>query len=110
MLYPRSVASEKMAWVSDTVFSLLVCGVAFFGLTTAGFAVAWLRARERAIRAEHVPARDGAGRVQILERELDAMALELNRVDESQQFVQQLLEGRTQTPPRTVATSLVANR
>ena len=37
-----------MAPVSDTIFSLLLIASGVLGATTLGFAVAWVRARERA--------------------------------------------------------------
>jgi hypothetical protein len=80
--------------------------VIFFGTsctlfaTSVGFAVAWVRARERALRAETVmrPVAPGATETDRLERAVDAIALEVERISEGQRFVTRLLaEGAGQT-------------
>ena len=86
-----------MALVSDTVFSLLV--VACWGLaaSTAALAVAWIRARERAIRAEQgivQPRAAGDTRLEHLEDAVTNIADEVERVSEGQRFVTRLLEER----------------
>lgn len=86
-----------MAWVSDTVFSLLVLATGGLTATTVAFAVAWLRARERAIRAEEraAPVRDdGDARVDRVEQALEAIADDVARMAEGQQFVSRLLAER----------------
>jgi hypothetical protein len=90
-----------MAWVSDTVFSLLVVTSGVLAVSTVGFAVAWLRARERAIRAEpHVgQPRDGDARMERLEHAMESMAVEVERMAEGQQFVSRLLARRADREP-----------
>ncbi len=85
-----------MAWVSDTVFSLLVIASALFGASTIAFAVAWMRARERAIRAEsRVEQRPvGETRIDLLEHAMENVAVEVERIAEGQQFVSQVLSER----------------
>ena len=81
----------------------LLIAAAGFAATTAGFAAAWLRARERAIRAEARlsaadEARVGAGadvRFDRLEQIAEASALEIERVSEAQRFQAKLLAGRS---------------
>jgi hypothetical protein len=86
-----------MAWVSDTVFSLLLVTSGVFAATTVGFAVAWLRAREHAIRAEPRvgPVPEGDARMARLEQAMETMAVEVERMAEGQQFVDRLLAQRT---------------
>jgi hypothetical protein len=85
-----------MAWVSDTVFSLLVITSGVFAASTVGFAVAWLRARERAIRADAGvgPAPAGDARIDRLEHAMEAMTVEIEGMAEGQQFVSRLLAQR----------------
>lgn len=73
-----------------------------FAVAAFGFAVAWLRARERAIRAESQLAVVAAeARFDRLEQLAEANALEIERVAEAQHFQGRLLAGRTKesTPP-----------
>lgn len=86
-----------MAWVSDTVFSLLVVASILFGASTIGFAVAWMRARERAIRAEsRIDQRPiGDSRIDLLEHAMENVAVEVERIAEGQQFVSRVLSERT---------------
>jgi hypothetical protein len=85
-----------MAWVSDVVFSALVVATGVFGVGTIGFAVAWVRARERAIRAEQrtAPEPGGDARFDRLEQAVDAIAIEVERMAEGQRFVSRLLTER----------------
>jgi SpoVK/Ycf46/Vps4 family AAA+-type ATPase len=86
-----------MALVSDTVFSLLVLASGVFAASTLGFAVAWIRARERAIRAEQraAPVLDGAdARVDRLEQAVESIVVEVERMSEGQRFVSRLLTER----------------
>jgi hypothetical protein len=86
-----------MAWVSDTVFSLLVVLCGTFGASTLAFGVAWMRARERAIRAEQraAPAADpGAARYEGLASAVDSITTELDQLAEGQRFVTRLLSER----------------
>lgn len=86
-----------MAWVSDVVFSALVVASGVLSATTLGFAIAWIRARERAIRAEQragaVP--DGAeARVDRLEQAMESIAVEVGQMSEGQRFLSRLLAER----------------
>ena len=85
-----------MALVSDTVFSLLVLASGLFAASTFGFAVAWIRARERAIRAEQsaVQPPTGDARFDRLEHAVEAMAVEIERMAEGQRFVSKVLTER----------------
>jgi hypothetical protein len=85
-----------VALVSDTIFTLLLLASGGFAATTFGFAVAWIRARERAIRAEQraAPASDGDARFDRLEHAIEAMAVEVERMSEGQRFVSKVLAER----------------
>jgi hypothetical protein len=85
-----------MALVSDTIFSLLILASGVLAASTLGFAAAWVRARERAIRAERrgAPTTDGDDRFDRLERAVEAIAGEVDRMSEGQRFVGELLAGR----------------
>lgn len=89
-----------MALVSDTVFSLLMLASGAFAASTVGFAVLWLRARERAIRAEQragAPADladPGDARLARIEQALDLVATDVERMEEGQRFLGQLLGER----------------
>ena len=69
--------------------------------TTVGFAVAWLRTRERAIRAELTRGRvpqDSDGRFEQLQQSVDAIAVEVERISEGQRFATKLLADRARGP------------
>jgi hypothetical protein len=85
-----------MAWVSDAVFSALVLASGVLAASTLGFAVAWVRARERAIRAEQRagPAPAGDLRVDRLEHAVETIAAEVEQMSEGQRFVGRLLAER----------------
>jgi hypothetical protein len=102
----------------DLAIAFLLSSCALFA-TTIGFAIAWVRARERALRAESrtgssydatVANPDRFERTERLERAVDAIALEVERISEGQRFVTRLLaEGAHQTrqttrvdPPRVI--------
>jgi biopolymer transport protein ExbB/TolQ len=88
-----------MAWVSDVVFSMLVLASVVLAASTVGLAVAWVRARERAIRAEaRVAQAPGGGddRLERVEQAVDAIALEVERMSEGQRFVTRLLAERAE--------------
>lgn len=86
-----------MALVSDVVFSALILISAMFAASTVGFSVAWIRARERAIRAEQrgPSASGGDARFDQLEEALDAVAIEVERMSEGQRFVTRVLAERS---------------
>jgi hypothetical protein len=85
----------------------LLLATAGFAATALGFAVAWLRARDRAIRAEAQLAADAAERLtpgaaqrlERLEQLAEHTALEVERVAEGQRFERELLAGN-RPPPR----------
>lgn len=88
-----------MAVVSDTVFTLLLLATGVFGASTVGFAVAWMRARERAARAEEraMPVHVSGGadeRFDRLEHVVESIAVEVERMAEGQRFVSKLLAER----------------
>ena len=86
-----------MAWVSDTVFNALILATGVLGASTLGFAIAWIRARERAIRAEQraAPPPASDARFDHLEHAIEAMAVEVERMAEGQRFVSRLLAERS---------------
>lgn len=70
-------------------------------LSTLGFAIAWVRARERAIRAEQSPERVAAGidaRFERLEQFAEGTAFEVERVAEVQRLQGSLLAERASEP------------
>jgi hypothetical protein len=84
----------------------LLIAAGTFALTSLGFAIAWLRARERAIRAEEQPAEptvtDIAARFDRLEQLAEDTARELERLAEAQRFQSRLLAERSVAAlPRT---------
>lgn len=86
-----------MAWVSDTFFSALILATGVFAASTLGFAIAWIRARERAIRAEQraAPPMDACdARLDRLEHAIETIAVEVERMSEGQRFVSRLLAER----------------
>lgn len=91
-----------MAWVSDTVFSLLVvlCGV--FGTTTVAFGIAWIRARERAIRAEQhtaLPADPEVAPYESVACAVATIAGEVEQLAEGQRFLTRVLTERAASDP-----------
>jgi hypothetical protein len=77
------------------ILMLTTCGLL---VTTITFAVAWIRTRERAFRAELLARNaqqgldsDSTGHMQ---RTIDAVALEVERVGEAQRFLTRLLAER----------------
>lgn len=83
---------------NDLIALLMISSTALF-VTSAVFLTAWLRARERAIRAElGAPRQPREAAVQSEENRLhqavEAMAVELERVGEGQRFLTRLLADR----------------
>jgi hypothetical protein len=66
--------------------------------TTIGFAIAWVRARERAIRAESLM--DGARTARLPQENyapaIDAIAMEVERIGEGQRFLTKVLAEQQQ--------------
>jgi hypothetical protein len=88
----------------DLVFVFFLSSSTLF-VTTIGFAIACLRARERALRAEGRarPLESSASTQDRLERAVDAIALEVERISEGQRFVTRLLaesSSQRQSPHR----------
>lgn len=75
---------------------LLLSGGLF--TTTLGFAIAWIRARERAVRAEAMlsGARQPMASGPDLSPALDAIAFEVERIGEGQRFLTRVLSNHTQ--------------
>jgi hypothetical protein len=78
-------------------------------MTSIGFAVAWVRARERATRAESfMEGLRSAPPVQLRDSSpaIDAIAMEVERIGEGQRFLTRVLSeqqsGRVQQPQRPV--------
>lgn len=90
-----------MALVSDTIFSLLIVASGLLSLSTLGFGMAWVRARERAIRSEQrlaAPPPSADDRYARLEQAVESIAGEVEQLSEGQQFVDRLLRERTRAP------------
>jgi hypothetical protein len=67
-------------------------------VSMVGFAVAWMRARERAIRAEAKarPVEESSTRLERLQQSVDSIAIEVERVAEAQRFSARLLAEQKQ--------------
>ena len=73
----------------------IVIGVLF--TSTVGFAIAWARTRERALRAElaqRMMPPTAEQRLGQLQASMDAMSLELERIAEAERFTARLLAER----------------
>jgi hypothetical protein len=84
-----------LVWISGTLL-----------VSTVGFAIAWVRARERALRVreDSAPARDAAAlKAEGLERSVDSIAVEVERISEGQRFLARLLAERHEPGARSVA-------
>ena len=86
------------AMVPEFVAILLSMAAGGLLLTTVGFAGAWFRARDRAIKAEtmlkSIPAQYDAERFDRLDLAVDTIAYELERLSEAERFQTKLLAGR----------------
>jgi hypothetical protein len=86
----------------DGTINLLILALGIATTGAVGFAIAWVRARERALRAERpageraLPEKAAAQRVEQLERALESMAQDLERLNEGQRFTTDLLSGRAE--------------
>ena len=67
-------------------------------LTTVSFAALWVRARERAVRAESYleGVRMMGGRPESTNPALDAMAVEIERIGEGQRFLTRVMSEQSQ--------------
>ena len=82
---------ENIVLIANTIIGTLFA-------TTVGFAIAWARARERALRAELTRQRlapDAEARFDRLQQAVEAMAVEVERISEAQRFAAKLLAERT---------------
>ena len=94
------------------IVDVLIVGCGTLAMSSVGLLVAWLRTRERAIRAEtalNYQRPDGRQRDDRIEATVDAMALELERIGEGQRFVARVLserstpeQARMSAPPRSI--------
>jgi len=85
----------------DLIPVLLLTSAGLFG-TTVTFAVLWVRARERAIRAFLEPSRQSESSaidIQHLVHAVDSIAVEVERISEGQRFTTQVLTDRVQGSP-----------
>ena len=92
-----------MFHLTHTVELLLLAGCGLF-TTTIGFAALWIRARDRATRAEALL--EGirlGGRGDSMSPALDAIAEEVERIGEGQRFITRIMSehGRGTVAPRT---------
>jgi hypothetical protein len=86
------------------ILLLLVSGTLF--VSTIGFAVAWVRARERLLRerAESAALPDvAAGRAEKLGHAVDSIAIEVERISEGQRFLAKRLGQRHEPGVRSIA-------
>jgi hypothetical protein len=88
---------------TDVIITGLILACAVLGVAAVGFAVSWIRARERAIRAEHERRILGdiqSRRFDRLDQAVDAMALEVERIAEIERFAVQALGDAPRKLPR----------
>ena len=93
---------------NDDLIALLTIGCVTLGTSALALAIAWVRARERAIRAQSELKALGESRagVRRLEEAVDAISLEVERISEGQRFVSKLLADRNEqllSPPELKA-------
>ena len=90
--------------MDPAIIDYLIIAVGTLTASTLGFAVAWLRARERAIRAEaqsQLGQRSSGlaeARFDRLDQSVEALAIELERVAEAGRFQSRLLANRESLP------------
>ena len=81
------------------VVANIVIGVLF--TSTLGFAIAWARTRERALRAElaqRMMPSTAEKQLGQLQEAMEAMSLELERIGEAERYTARLLAERVQGP------------
>ena len=79
------------------VLELVAVVAVVLGGAAFGFAALWLRAREKLIRYEHSGSHHSASdseRLERMERAIESVAIEVERLGESDRFAAQLLAGR----------------
>ena len=100
-----------MNYLARHLTDLLILASGGLFTTTVGFAALWVRARERAVRAESVleGARMMGSRHDSTGPALDAIAEEVERIGEGQRFITRLMSERAPDPmlaaPRAAPTS-----
>lgn len=91
----------------DLAIFLLMSSAGLAATTTIAFAVLWVRARERAIRATLELRRTNEGQTADLTHlihSVDAIAVEVERISEAQRFTVQLLgERESASAPKRVS-------
>jgi hypothetical protein len=87
--------------MDPAILDYLIIAVVALSGTTIGFAVAWVRARERALRAESRVsslspglATNADARFSQLDSAIEAVAIEVERVAEAERFQTKLLASR----------------
>jgi hypothetical protein len=86
---------------ADDVAVLMTLASCVLFTTTIGFAIAWIRARERWLRAlaQHPAPRElDVSRFEQVSNAVDAIAVEVERLGEGQRFVTKLLAERVVAP------------
>ena len=81
---------------NDLIIVLFFSSATLF-TTSIGFAIAWVRARERALRARldvFAQPTPPASSLAQLERSIEAIAIEVERISEGQRFTSKLLADR----------------
>src|SRR4051812_15367732 len=101
--------------MDPAIIDYMMFAIIGLSVTTIGFAVAWLRARERAIRAElHGSAAAGwlpaqtESRFDRIDQAVEAVAIEVERVAESERFQSRLMAERVVTPLESQPASPIA--
>ncbi|MFI5243889.1 MAG: hypothetical protein ACHQQR_01605 [Gemmatimonadales bacterium] len=84
--------------MTDDLKLLLVVAAPILFATTIGFAIAWVRARERALRAQ-LDAKTALekverGSVAVIGQAVDSVAIEVERIGEAQRFLTRQLSDR----------------
>lgn len=94
--------------------SLFFASSLALSVTSAGLLVAWLHARERAVRAEmRLEHQERPARSPHIDGplgDIDAIAAEVARIGEGHEFLVQLLRERSAVPARSVAHPVISER
>lgn len=87
--------------IDPAIIDYLILAVVALSSTTIGFAIAWVKARERALRAESIAhastphlASSADARFSQLDSAIEAVAIEVERVAEAERFQTKLLASR----------------
>jgi hypothetical protein len=82
---------------ANDVITFLVIAAGTLAITAGGFAIAWVRTREQLFRRDHGAALSASGdevRLDRIERAVESIAIEIERLGESDRFATQLLAQR----------------